>query len=184
MLGKSGQQDNNPRLARDEIRIVREKHESRFRHRAMGQTNRPHQSQQTQSNEIERSCHRSTCSMPSIGWRQGVLLRRFHGVSPKVRNSARIHLPIHSATKWSSRAQKSAHPRSSAGHDKREAYAQVILGRSCEYGRLPIDPVHNIRSARGHAARKILREEAGLIPTLGVSAQLHTCTYPTRSGKS
>ena len=59
--------------------------------------------------------------------------------------------------------QKSAHARSSAGHDEREAHAQVLLGRSCEYGRLPDEPVHNIRSARGHAARKILRKEAGLI---------------------
>ena len=133
--------------------------------------------------ERSRKSHGSTCTMPSIGWRQGVLLGQLHGISPKGRNSARIHLPTYSATKRCSRAQKSAHPRSSAGHDEREAHAQVLLGRSCAYGRLPNEPVHNIRSARGHAARKILREEAGFIP-LGFSARLHTCTYPTRSGKS
>ena len=60
-------------------------------------------------------------------------------------------------------AQKSIHPRNSAGHDEREAYAQVILGRNYEYGGLPHEPVHNIRSARGHYARKTIRKEAGLI---------------------
>ena len=79
--------------------------------------------------------------MPSIGCRQGVFLGQLYGVSLKGRNSARIHLPTHSATE-----QKSAHPRSNAGHDEREAYAQVILGQSWEYGRLPHEPVHNIRS--------------------------------------
>ena len=50
------------------------------------------------------------------------------------------------------------------GHDEREAYAQVILGRSREYGCLPHQPVHNIRNARGYPARKILWKEAGYVP--------------------
>ena len=59
--------------------------------------------------------------------------------------------------------KKSEYPRSSTGHDEREAYAQVTLGRSCEYVCLPYEPVHNIRNGRGHATRKILRKEAGFI---------------------
>ena len=101
--------------------------------------------------EGSRKGHWSTCSMPSIRSRQGVFLRRLHDVYPKGRTSARIHLPTHSTTKRCSRAQKSAPPRSSTGHDEREAHAQVLLGRSCAYGRLPNEPVYNIRSARGHA---------------------------------
>ena len=126
-----------------------------------------------------RKDDRSTCTKPSIGWRQGVLLGWFHDIPPKGRNSTKIHLSTHTIKKRCSRAQESAHPRSSASHDEGEAHAEVILGWSCEYDRLPHEPVHNIRSARGHAAWKIIRKDAGVIAHTDIQRD-RLCAYSQR----
>mgnify|MGYP007069643939 CR=1 FL=1 len=95
--------------------------------------------------------------------RKGILLRCIHGIPSPRRNSTRIHLPIHTAIERCSRTQESTHPQSSKGHVEWEAYAQVILGRSCKHRRLPHEPVHNIRSARGHSSREVLWKQVGPI---------------------
>ena len=87
-----------------------------------------------------------------------------NGIPLPRRNSARIHLPTHTAIEWCSRMQELAHPQSSKGHAKREAYAQVILGRCCKHRRLPHEPVHNIRSARGHSLWEELWKQVRSIP--------------------
>ena len=102
--------------------------------------------------------------MTLIGQRKRVLVRRIFGLSLERRNLVRVYMPTHTATKWSGRTQESAHPRSSKGHVEQEAYAQVILGRSCKYCHLPHELVHNIWSAQCNPSREALSKEVGSIP--------------------
>ena len=97
-----------------------------------------------------------TCTMSSIKWRQGINLWCIHDIPSTIRNSTRIFVSTYTATWQSDRTQKSPHPRSSTDHAKQEAHAEVILGRSSKYCHLPHESVHNIQSARGYPARKVL----------------------------
>ena len=102
--------------------------------------------------------------MPSIVWRQRLLLWCLHNIPSTIRNPTRVYLPTHTLAERSSRMEESAPTRGGLGNDERETFAKVILRWSGEHGCLSNESLNIIRSARSYPLQNVLWQETWSIP--------------------